>query len=65
MQLFRPCSATNRSGALEPVCSKQPPTAVPRYGEELIRVTNPLEVLELRLIMEPGLARLASTLRMA
>lgn len=34
--------------------------ARPRYGEELVKVTNPLEVIELRLIMEPGFARLAS-----
>ena len=59
-QLRKALDAMRRSGALEPVRSKQPPATVPRYGEELIRVTNPLEVLELRLIMEPGLARLAS-----
>ena len=28
--------------------------------EELVRITNPLEVLELRFILEPGFARLAS-----
>ena len=32
----------------------------PRYSEELVRVTNPLEVVELRLILEPSFARLAS-----
>jgi GntR family transcriptional repressor for pyruvate dehydrogenase complex len=29
-------------------------------GEELIRCTNPLEVIELRLVIEPALARLAA-----
>lgn len=32
----------------------------PLYNEELVRMTNPLEVLEVRFMMEPGLARLAS-----
>ncbi len=29
-------------------------------GEDLVRMTNPLEVLECRMVLEPGLARLAS-----
>lgn len=32
----------------------------PLYSEELVRMTNPLEVLEVRFMLEPGLARLAS-----
>lgn len=32
----------------------------PRHNEDLVRVTNPLEVIELRLILEPSFARLAS-----
>lgn len=36
------------------------PAIRPRHGESLIRATNPLEVIELRLIIEPSLARLAA-----
>lgn len=32
----------------------------PSVGEDLIRCTNPLEVIELRLVFEPALARLAA-----
>jgi DNA-binding FadR family transcriptional regulator len=32
----------------------------PAVGEDLIRCTNPLEVIELRLVFEPALARLAA-----
>ncbi len=32
----------------------------PVHNEDLVRVTNPLEVIELRLILEPSFARLAS-----
>ncbi len=32
----------------------------PLQNEDLVRVTNPLEVIELRLILEPSFARLAS-----
>src|SRR5690606_8132644 len=49
-----------QAGDLKPARVKRVPTVLPRYGEELARVTNPLEVVELRLLMEPGLARLAS-----
>lgn len=35
-------------------------TAASGAGEELIRCTNPLEVIELRLVFEPALARLAA-----
>lgn len=45
------------SGARQP----QPqPQSQPRHNEDLVRVTNPLEVVELRLILEPSFARLAS-----
>jgi DNA-binding FadR family transcriptional regulator len=32
----------------------------PRYSDDLVRVTNPLEVIELRLMLEPSFARYAS-----
>ncbi len=59
-QLRKALGVLRHTGDLKPVRAKRSATALPRYGEELARVTNPLEVLELRLLMEPGLARLAS-----
>ncbi|PSJ58955.1 FadR/GntR family transcriptional regulator [Pseudaminobacter soli (ex Li et al. 2025)] len=59
-QLRKALEALRRVGDLEPARSKRAVAALPRYGEELIRLTNPLEVIELRLILEPSLARLAS-----
>jgi DNA-binding FadR family transcriptional regulator len=59
-QLRKALDALRRAGDLEPARPKRAAAALPRYGEELIRLTNPLEVIELRLILEPSLARLAS-----
>jgi GntR family transcriptional regulator, transcriptional repressor for pyruvate dehydrogenase complex len=59
-QLRKALDALRRAGDLEPARPKRIAAALPRYGEELIRLTNPLEVIELRLILEPSLARLAS-----
>lgn len=59
-QLRKALAELRRSGDLQQHRIRRAPTALPRHGEELVRVTNPLEILELRLIMEPGLARLAS-----
>ncbi|WP_378941276.1 FadR/GntR family transcriptional regulator [Mesorhizobium sp. ANAO-SY3R2] len=60
-QLRKALELLRRSGSLEPARAKRSgSTTLPRYGEELIRLTNPLEVVELRLILEPSLARLAS-----
>ncbi|TIT42967.1 MAG: GntR family transcriptional regulator, partial [Mesorhizobium sp.] len=59
-QLRKALEVLRQSGDLKPARARRAPTALPRYGEELVRVTNPIEVLELRLLMEPGLARLAS-----
>ncbi|RUU19401.1 FadR family transcriptional regulator, partial [Mesorhizobium sp. M6A.T.Ca.TU.002.02.2.1] len=59
-QLRKALELLRQSGDLKPARARRAPTALPRYGEELVRVTNPIEVLELRLLMEPGLARLAS-----
>lgn len=60
-QLRKALDTLRRTGSLEPARVKRAgSTALPRYGEELIHLTNPLEVVELRLILEPSLARLAS-----
>lgn len=59
-QLRKALGMLRRSGDLKPVRARRASTTLPRYGEELVSMTNPVEVLELRLIMEPGLARLAS-----
>lgn len=59
-QLRKALDVMRRSGDIKTVRTRRAPTAQPRYSEELVRLTNPLEVIELRLMMEPGLARLAS-----
>ena len=59
-QLRKALDALRRNGELEPPRLRRASREQPRYGEELVRMTNPLEVLELRLLIEPGLARLAS-----
>lgn len=58
-QLRKALEVLRHSGDLGPARARRP-TTPPRYNEELVRVTNPLEVVELRLLIEPGLARLAS-----
>lgn len=59
-QLRKALDVLRRAGELEPPRLRRATREQPRYGEELVRMTNPLEVLELRLLIEPGLARLAS-----
>lgn len=59
-QLRKALSVLRRKGDLMPAPSRRTPAPHPRYSEALVRVTNPLEVIELRLLMEPGLARLAA-----
>lgn len=59
-QLRKALEILRQNGDLDPVRARRSSTPHPRYSEELVRMTNPLEVLELRLLMEPGLARLAS-----
>jgi GntR family transcriptional repressor for pyruvate dehydrogenase complex len=60
-QLRRALSELRRSGDLAPARTRRERLSLhSRYGENLVHVTNPLEVIELRLIIEPGLARLAS-----
>ena len=58
-QLRKALEELRRSGDLGP--SRRASAArQPRHNEDLVRVTNPLEVVELRLILEPSFARLAS-----
>lgn len=58
-QLRKALQTLRKAGELQPRPTRRA-NALPRYGEELVQLTNPIEVLELRLIMEPGFARLAS-----
>lgn len=50
------------AGELQPVRGRRPAGAgaLSASGEDLVQLTNPLEVLEFRIVVEPGLARLAS-----
>lgn len=61
-QLRKALSRLREEGELEPTRGRRPaaPSGLPRFGEELLRMTNPMEVLEFRMLVEPGLARLAS-----
>ena len=60
-QLRKALEQLRQSGDLEPLRARRVAAAAqPRYSDELVRVTNPLEVIELRLVMEPSFARLAS-----
>ena len=60
-QLRKALERLRQTGDIKQAPARRIPTVTqPRYSEELVKVTNPLEVIELRLIMEPGFARLAS-----
>lgn len=60
-QLRKALEVLRQSGDLKPVRARRSASsAQPRYSEELAGHTNPLEVVELRLVMEPSFARLAS-----
>ena len=60
-QLRRALSALREAGDIAPARARRGwPSVHPRYSEDLVRVTNPLEVIELRLMLEPGFARFAS-----
>jgi DNA-binding FadR family transcriptional regulator len=59
-QLRKALGVLRHSGDLGPARAQRAAAIQPRHNEELVRVTNPLEVVELRLLIEPGLARLAS-----
>ncbi|MFO1067807.1 MAG: FCD domain-containing protein [Geminicoccaceae bacterium] len=60
-RLRRALELMRRSGELAPArTGRRPLAGTPRPGEALIQATNPLEVIELRLMLEPMLARLAA-----
>ncbi|WP_373504065.1 FadR/GntR family transcriptional regulator [Aestuariivirga sp.] len=58
-QLRKALDQLRKSGDIEP-SRRAAATRQPRHNEDLVRVTNPLEVIEMRLILEPSFARLAS-----
>jgi DNA-binding FadR family transcriptional regulator len=59
-QLRKALDRMRQAGELKPARARRTTTTQPRYSEELVRLTNPLEVIELRLMLEPSFARLAS-----
>jgi GntR family transcriptional regulator, transcriptional repressor for pyruvate dehydrogenase complex len=58
-QLRRALSAMRANGEIAPAKAKRKPL-LGHNGENLVRATNPLEVIEMRLAIEPFLARLAA-----
>lgn len=58
-QLRRALSAMRANGELAPAEAKRKPL-VGHNGENLVRSTNPMEVIEMRIAIEPFLARLAA-----
>lgn len=58
-QLRRALEILRADGEMVPTESRRKPFTL-RGGEALIRSTNPVEVIELRLAIEPALARLAA-----
>jgi GntR family transcriptional regulator, transcriptional repressor for pyruvate dehydrogenase complex len=58
-QLRRALQALRASGELSPAKAKRKPL-VGHDGENLVRATNPMEVIEMRIAIEPFLARLAA-----
>jgi GntR family transcriptional regulator, transcriptional repressor for pyruvate dehydrogenase complex len=58
-QLRRALQRLRASGELAPAQAKRQPL-VGTNGESLVRATNPMEVIEMRLAIEPALARLAA-----
>ena len=60
-QLRKALEQLRKSGDLEPPPARRAAATRPgRHNEDLVQVTNPLEVIEMRLILEPSFARLAS-----
>ena len=57
-QVRRGLAELRQAGEVAP--SRGPRGSLAQPNEELVRLTNPLEVVELRLILEPSFARLAS-----
>jgi GntR family transcriptional regulator, transcriptional repressor for pyruvate dehydrogenase complex len=58
-QLRRALQKLRASGELAPAQAKRQ-SLVGTNGESLVRATNPMEVIEMRLAIEPALARLAA-----
>jgi GntR family transcriptional regulator, transcriptional repressor for pyruvate dehydrogenase complex len=58
-QLRRALSALRANGEIAPAEAKRKPL-LGHNGENLVRATNPLEVIEMRLAIEPFLSRLAA-----
>lgn len=58
-QLRRALQALRNNGELAPAKAKRKPLIGPN-GENLVRATNPMEVIEMRVAIEPFLARLAA-----
>jgi GntR family transcriptional regulator, transcriptional repressor for pyruvate dehydrogenase complex len=58
-QLRRALSALRANGEIAPAEAKRKPL-LGHNGENLVRATNPMEVIEMRLAIEPFLARLAA-----
>jgi GntR family transcriptional repressor for pyruvate dehydrogenase complex len=58
-QLRRALQALRANGELAPAEAKRKPL-VGHNGESLVRATNPMEVIEMRIAIEPFLARLAA-----
>ena len=58
-QLRRALKALRANGEIAPAEAKRKPL-VGHNGEYLVRDTNPMEVIEMRIAIEPFLARLAA-----
>jgi DNA-binding FadR family transcriptional regulator len=58
-QLRRALQALRANGELAPAAAKRK-SLVGHNGENLVRATNPIEVIEMRIAIEPFLARLAA-----
>jgi DNA-binding FadR family transcriptional regulator len=58
-QLRRALRALRANGELAPAEAKRKPL-IGHNGESLVRATNPMEVIEMRIAIEPFLARLAA-----
>jgi GntR family transcriptional regulator, transcriptional repressor for pyruvate dehydrogenase complex len=58
-QLRRALSVLRANGEIAPAAAKRQPL-LGHNGENLVRATNPMEVIEMRIAIEPFLARLAA-----
>lgn len=59
-QLRRALEILRERGELGPARAGRPAAPDSRRGEDLARGTNPLEIIELRMVLEPALARFAA-----